>query len=406
MLLNAYQELAKEAPERRLLFVPVSINHEYVPEGGALSKELKGRRKIAESGLQLLGLVKFFAYRFGSVHIRLGRPIPIVAPSQNLKQEVEALSIQCFRKVGENLVVTPSAILSMVLLDEPVGALRWDDILAKARSIAGHCEEFKVPLSSGLQADKLEQTLERTMDIFVGNKKIEVIGRNHKGNIYYLIRRGCRRELLYFKNTILHHFLIPALINLAWVNLLRGELESGQDLKHFFLEQRRQLKYEFYLPTVKQVFYKTLSIVSKAVGRRVVSLEEIMELSRREIYSVIQKVGVFGRSLSYLLEGYYLSALAVRMVGKEFPEGVKQDVHLRKVKDLYQHEVGIGHMIRYSESFSVELVKSSLNFFRHLKMVEQKEGMLKVIDAEKVDKLIERYEKDLVDLVTFNIRIQ
>ena len=380
MLLAAHEELRKKGSSRQLIFIPISINHEYLPESKSLSRELKGGRKVPESSLGMFRLLKLLTYRFGSLHIRFGRRVFLKFDGYNVKAAVERVAFKCFRRVGQNLMVTPSALLSMVLLDEPAGALRWVDILAKGRAIRNYCEEFGIPLSDGLRGDSLVPTLERMMDIFVGNRKIEVIGKFQRGNVYYSILRECRLELLYFKNTIIHHFLLPSIINLAWVNLLRGELKDGQDLKNFFLAQRRQLKYEFYLPTVKQVFYWTLNIVSESIGRRVGSLDEIMELSRAELYSIIQKVGVFGRSLSYIFEGYYLAALAVKDLSGESRQQFKRDFYMKKAREVYRHEVEVGRIVRYPESFSVEMMGSSLKYFRHINLVKNTEGMFQVTD--------------------------
>ena len=406
MLLAAHEELKREGADRRLVFIPISINHEYLPESKSLSRELKGGRKVPESSLGMFRLLKLLTYRFGSLHIRFGRPVFFKFDGLTTKAAVEWVAFKCFRRVGQNLMVTPSALLSMALLDEPAGALRWVDVVAKGRAIRDYCEQFEIPLSEGLRGDSFVPTLERMMDIFVGNKKIEVIGKFQRGNVYYSILRECRLELLYFKNTIIHHFLLPSIINLAWVNLLRGDIGDGQDLKNFFLSQRRQLKHEFYLPTVKQVFYWTLNIVSDSVGRRVGSLDEIMELSRAELYAIIRKVGVFGRSLSYILEGYYLAALALRDLSGESSGGFKRESYIKKAREVYRHEVGIGRIVRYPESFSVELLGSSLKYFAHINMIVNVGGTFQVINAKKFDKIIEQYEKDLVDLVTFNIRVQ
>ena len=406
MLFSAYEELKKEEPGRRLLFVPISINHEYLPESKSLSRELKGGRKVPESSLGMFRLFKLLTYRFGSLHIRFGEPTSFKLNVENTKVEIERVAFKCFRRVGQNLMVTPSALLSMTLLDEPAGALRWVDIVAKGKAIRNYCQDFGIPLSEGLLGDSLVPTLERMMDIFVGNKKIKVIGKFQRGYIYYSIIRDCRLELLYFKNTIIHHFLIPSMINLAWVKILRGELADGYDLKMFFLSQRRQLKYEFYLPTVKQVFYWTLNIVSQSVGRRVGSLDEIMKLPQRELYSIIQKVGVFGRSLSYIFEGYYLSGLALRELSEEHPQGFNRELYVKKVGEVYQREVSIGHIVRYPESFSVDLVDSSMKYFQHINVVKNVQGIFHLTDPKRLDKNIDMYEKDLVDLVTFNIRVQ
>ena len=68
--------------------------------------------------------------------------------------------------------------------------------------------------------------------------------------------------------------------------------------------------------------------------------------------------------------------------------------------------MSIGQIVRYPESFSVELVDSSMKYFQHIQIVKNSEGVFHLTNAKKLDRLIELYEKDLVDLVTFNIRIQ
>ena len=347
-------------------------------------------------------------YQFGTVHMYLGRPIEAFNSGGSDKSAVQKLAFKCFRRVGENLMVTPSSLLSMALLDEPAGALMWSDLLAKAKGVCRYCEKFDIPYVEGLKGERLEPTLRRTLDIFVGNGKLDVIGKHHRSNVYYAIRDECRSELLYLKNTILHHFLIPSIINLAWVNLLRGEIRGVDGLKQFFLYQRRLFKHEFYLPTVRQFFHLTLNIISDAVGRRVGSLQGMAELSHEDIYALIGKVGVFGRSLSYVIEAYYLAALTLRSLREESAEdGITMETYRKKLRAIFEDEVGGGRIVKYPESYSSELVRSSMDFFRLQKIVIYGErGRFRVDGGEALDKLIQRYEKDLKDLVTFNIRVQ
>ncbi|MDC1175134.1 1-acyl-sn-glycerol-3-phosphate acyltransferase [Bacteriovoracaceae bacterium] len=405
MLLDAYQQLKEEEPERKLYFVPVSIAHEYVPEQKSLAKELGGAKKKKESTTQLFGLFKLFAYQFGSVHIKCGEPIKVMDyNSENLKSFTQDLAFQCFRRVGKNMMVTPTSLLALILLDEATGAMTWQDIINNAKAILEYCNKFDVPITDSLKDDKCQPSLERAMDILVGNKRINVIGREHHGTLYYSIREECRQEILYFKNTILHHFLVPSIISYAWINLFNGGIVNVQDLKDFFLEQRNQLKHEFYLPTVKQFFLTTLKVISDAIGRKVESLEDMMELSHKELYAIASKVGIFTRALSYINEGYYASALTVRSLMKEYPEGFKMDSFNKKVKSVFEAEKELGRVIRYSESFSLPLTKNSIKYMGHQNLLNFEDGHYKVDDSEKLDSLINSYEKGLTDQLTFNFR--
>ncbi|GAB4415781.1 MAG: hypothetical protein OHK0056_23650 [Bacteriovoracaceae bacterium] len=404
MLLHAHQQLCREE-NKKLVFVPVSIMHEYVPEQKSLTKELSGSKKKKESTGQLFGLVKLFAYQFGNVHINIGRPVDAyLGENDDEKKVTQDLAFKCFREVGRNMMVTPSSLLAMVLLDEPFGALMWGDLVNKSKAITKYCERYSIPIADSLRGDKIETTLERTMDIFIGNRKVDVIGRHHQGAQYYAIREESRSELLYFKNTILHHFLVPAIINMAWINLFNGEINNVADLKRFFLEQRSMLKHEFYLPTVKQFFYRCLTTISDCIGRKVTSLEELMKLSHKELYSIVARIGVFSRVLNTINECYYICALSFKELSTEYATGVKTDIYFKKTREVFDRERQYDRLIRYPESYSMPLVKSALAFLEHQKIVERKDGLLSVIDQEKLDFIIRRYEKDLSDLMTLNIR--
>lgn len=404
MLLDAHKEINKEEP-KKLLFVPVSIIHEYVPEQRSLTKELAGGKKQKESTGQLFGLLKLFAYQFGNVHINVGRPVEAsFKEGDDEKKVTQDIAFKCFREVGRNMMVTPSSLLATVMLDEPFGALMWGDLVLKSKSIIKYCEKYNIPYTNSLKEDSIDTTLERTMDIFIGNRKVDVIGRHHQGATYYSIREESRVELLYFKNTILHHFLVPAIINLAWINLFNGEITNVADLKRFFLEQRAQLKYEFYLPTVKQFFYRCLTTISDCIGRKVTSLEELMNLSNKELYSIVAKLGVFSRVLNYLNECYYICALTWKELSGEYSTGVKTEVYTKRTREIFEREKELDRLIRYPEGYSMPLVKSALTFLEHQNVIERKDGLLAVVDQEKLDFIIRRYEKDLSDLMTLNIR--
>ncbi|MCF8058320.1 MAG: 1-acyl-sn-glycerol-3-phosphate acyltransferase [Bacteriovoracaceae bacterium] len=411
MLLEAHQALLKER-ETPLVFVPVSIVHEYVPEQKSLAKELGGAQKKKESTRQLLGLFKLFAYQFGSIHVRLGKPIEVNHQSINIEDEpqefkkfTQDLAFKCFREVGRSMMVTPTSLLALVLLDEPSGAMVWHDIMVKAEAIINYCNKFSVPYTQNLQADAFEKSLERAMDILIGNKKIDVIGREHHGSLYYSIREESRTEILFFKNTILHHFLIPSIIGDAWINLFSGQINDVKDLKEFFLFQRRQLKHEFYLPTVKQFFYGTLSVVSDAIGRRVGTLEELMSLERQDLYAIASKVGIFNRALTYIMEAYYVGGLALEALNRDYPTGFKIEAFNKKVKEVHEAERKLDRLIRYPESYSIPLTKTALKFYTHGATVENDMGLLKIVKVDDFNENLNRIKKNLNDLLTINIRV-
>ncbi|MGZ3788221.1 MAG: 1-acyl-sn-glycerol-3-phosphate acyltransferase [Bacteriovorax sp.] len=406
MLIEAHAAIPDHL-KKPLLFVPVSIVHEYVPEQKSLARELDGAKKVKENAAQVFGLVKLLSYQFGNVHINLGKPV--LAPeapdnAADLKRETQKLALECFFEVGKNMRVTPTSLLALILLDEPSGALKWEEILAKARHIVAYCEKFNVPITESITPDHLEKSLERSIDILIGNKKVEVIGSTSSQHVFYSIKDDCRKEILYFKNTILHHFLVPWIVHMGWVNLFSGHITDVEDLKKFFINQRKQLTHEFYLPTVKEVLALTLSIVSDAIGREVSTLEECVELSHKELYLILAKVGLFARSCNYLLEAYYICGLTLKeLSSKEYKEGFKIETFLKRYKEVFEKEKKLRRVIKYAESYSVPLSKSSLQYFIHAKIVDSNAGFYTLADQAKLSETLAKMESDLQGQLSINL---
>lgn len=406
MLIEAHSAIpvGKRKP---LKFVPVSIAHEYVPEQKSLARELDGAKKQKENAFQVLGLVKLLSYQFGNVHINLGNPIAapeITDKSTDLKTQTQKLALECFFEVGKNMRVTPTSLLAMILLDEPTGALKWEEILTKARHIVTYCEKFNVPITDSISLPNLEKSLERSIDILIGNKKVEVIGNTSTQHVFYSIKDDCRKEILYFKNTILHHFLVPWIVHMGWVNLFSGHITSVEDLKRFFINQRKQLTHEFYLPTVKEVLNHALDIVSDAIGRPVTTLEECVDLTHKELYLILAKVGLFARSCNYILEAYYLCGLTLKDLSKnDYKEGFKMETFLKRYKEVFDSEKKLRRVIKYAESYSVPLSKSSLQYFIHAKIVESNAGFYNVVGHEKLAETLLKLESDLQSHLSINL---
>ena len=375
MLLEAHRALP-ESKKSPLTFIPVSINHEYVPEQQSLVKENRGAKKTKEHTMQLFGLLGLFSHQFGSIHINLGTPVIAKAPldPRDLKSATQKLAFNCFLEVGRNMVVTPSSLLAFILLDSPEGAFRWDEIRSRAIIILDYCRNFDVPLTSSLSAENRDESLQRALDIFIGNKKVQVIGSPENGPSFYSIKKEARSELLYFKNSILHHFLVPWGITSAWLSLFSGEIENVRDLQEFFLERRNQLKHEFYLPSTKEFLLKTLKTISQIIGRDVKRLDDCLKLSHKDLYQIASHLGVFSRSMNSIFEGYFLSALTMKKMLSVSTHGFKRDEYIKGYGETFEQEKKLGRVVKYPESYSVVMAKSALNYFEHAGFIEVRDG--------------------------------
>lgn len=399
MLLEAHSQIKNSKP---LLFIPVSIAHEHVPEERAHARELGGGKKVPEKGTQLFKLFKLFNKRLGTIHIHFSDGIAVNGYKGDLKLATQNLAFECFRAVGKNMPITPSSLLALIMLDEPSGALTWKQIEERAQEVIEYAQSLNIPLTPSLHPENAQDSLRSALDMLIGNKKIEVLKREKLNQVFYTIKNEARVEVLYHKNMILHHFLVPSIINATWFNVFNGEIKDGMQLTRFLMNKRKELKYEFYLPSVKEMIAEAINIISYALGRKIESLEECMRLSSQDLYLLATKVRRFSTALSYLYEAHYISCLAVKYLAAE---NFTQDKFVQVAKELFQLEQEHGRVVKYSEAYAVPIIKDTLIYLLNQKVLERNDDRtMKVVDTLKLDDLIEKFISDLNDQVAINLK--
>lgn len=400
MLLESHVQLKDSKP---LMFIPVSLAHEHIPEEKAHARELGGGKKKPEKATQLFKLLKLFNKRLGTIHLHFSPGIIRDGFTGDLKEETQKLAFECFKAVGRGMPVTPSSLLALIMLDEPSGALTWKQIEERANDIIDYCVNLKIPLTPSLHPNEAMTSIRSALDIFIGNKKIEVLKREKLNQVFYAIKPESRVEVLYHKNMILHHFLVPGIINSTWFNVFNGQIKDNIQLTRFLQNKRKELKYEFYLPTIKEMIFDALDIVSYALGRRVESTDEFFKFSSQELYAIATKVRRFSTAFAYIYEAYYISALTVKYLSSE--PTFTSDRFIQVAKELFSLELEHGRVVKYPESFAVPIIKETIDFYITNEVVEKTESnKFKVINLVKLDSLIEKFIHDLNDQVAINLK--
>jgi glycerol-3-phosphate O-acyltransferase len=392
MLLEAQEYI--ENP-KELLFIPVSISHEHVPEEKAHARELDGQKKKKEKATQVFGLYKLFSKKLGSIHIKMGEGIPAdTIKGIDIREKTQNLAFKCFRRIGRGMPVTPTALLALILLDMPSGASTWDDIEKHAKNILDFCKRFSIPLTPSLKdpwsVSKL--SLNKALNLLVRNKKVDIIQSENLGDVYYSIKPDVRVNLLYFKNMILHHFLVPNIIAGVLYRLKKNSFLSKSDLLKSLVKSRDYLKFEFYLPKKDEMFSQALDVVNFATGKNVENIEECLGLTAEELDQISQKVFPFASALSYIYEGYYLVALALLHLAE-------QRFTLKRLERVYKEFFGLelahGKVIKYTESFSIALEKTALDFFLYKKVIAVTGELYEVLDKSSLEKHKDSFSEKL-----------
>ncbi|MDH5414341.1 MAG: hypothetical protein OEW87_09400, partial [Flavobacteriaceae bacterium] len=402
MILEAHTYFGKN--KKPLMFIPVSIAHEHIPEEAAHAKELGGAKKQAEKATQLFKLFTLFNKKMGTVHVRFSEGIVVDDKFEDLKEKTHELAFECFRKVGKGMPITPSSLLSLILLDEPAGAMTWTQIEATVKNILAYCKHMEISLTSSLTEDNALTAVRAAMDMFINNNKVKLIKREKLNQVFYTVTEESRVNLLYHKNMILHHFFVPAIINMTWFNIFNGTIKTELELKRYLLLKRKELKFEFYLPKTKEMIVEGIRIIEYALGREIQGTQEILKCSTEELYQVASLVRNFSSALSYIYEAYYISVVTLKYLEDcEFNE----EKFLQVASELFIMEKEHGRVVKYSESCTIPKMKSTIDYLLNQGVIEKDEKKnYRVTDRKKIGHMIEQFAKDLNDQISINLKFK
>ncbi len=208
---------------RDLYLVPVSIHYGRIVEEEAYKQELLGGQKEKESFGALLRARRVLRQKYGTVYVTFAAPLSLneaLGPRKERFQQggeaveeekqyfVQKLGFRLLREVNEVAVAGATSLSSTVLLSAPQHAIRYGDFVAAARALSGLLVAKNVTLTASLQRNTAN-FLESLRFLQTG-KLIEWI-KDSAGDIIYAPPEK-RLILDFYKNNIIHFFLVPSLV--------------------------------------------------------------------------------------------------------------------------------------------------------------------------------------------------
>tara|TARA_Y100000590_G_scaffold453371_2_gene598309 strand:+ start:68 stop:682 length:615 start_codon:yes stop_codon:yes gene_type:complete len=200
---------------------------------------------------------------------------------------------------------------------------------------------------------------------------------------------------------ILHHFIVAGIVNATWFNIFNGNIKTEAQLNKYLVTKRKELKYEFYLPTVKEMIKQASRIVEYATGEQIDSLNDALNFTPEKLYSIASKVRRFSTAFSYIYEAYFIAATTIKYIDEE---EFTEERFLQVAKELFEMEIEHGRVVKYPESFNIPVMKGSLNYLIHLGVIKKLGTSYSVEDMNAVSTLIERFARDVNDQVAINLK--
>jgi glycerol-3-phosphate O-acyltransferase len=204
-----------------LVFVPASISYDRILEEKSFLKELGGEAKEAESFQRFFGARRFLKRTYGRIYIRFAAPVSIKA---YLSQEREAdenahrdLALHLIRSINRVTLVTPLALMASAILTAHRRGFHLHEVGATARMFLEFVNRFHIPSAPTLQ--HLDKAVRETLMLLINSKVVNLLQDVDEAETFYYVEDEKKRELEYYKNSIIHYFIPHAFVA---VSLLTG----------------------------------------------------------------------------------------------------------------------------------------------------------------------------------------
>lgn len=207
-----------------IVFLPTYIGYERLMEGSTYVGEMQGKPKEAESVFGILKTLRKIERIFGKVHVNFGEPvflddllkahqadhIQIQKNDDPIPPEVSAAINSSAHAILENInravVINPVSLLSLILLSTPKHTL--DEALCIKQLDAYRKLAAQLPYDERAQITPLSGK-----EIIAYGLKLKLIKRvQHVLGDIIAIEDHQAVLLTYFRNNILHAFVLPSLI--------------------------------------------------------------------------------------------------------------------------------------------------------------------------------------------------
>ncbi|MBN2122700.1 MAG: 1-acyl-sn-glycerol-3-phosphate acyltransferase [Deltaproteobacteria bacterium] len=336
ILLQAHREgVCKD-----MIFAPVSIVYDRIMEEDAYLKEMGGEKKEQENLGQMLRARRFLKKRYGKIYIRFSEPISLNEyAARKVASRGEAhrlLAFDLVQAINAVTPVTPLSLIATAVLAYHRKGFRASDMIETAELLLGFLKSLGAPVADTL-ADP-SKAVQDTLSLLHSWKVLETIeGVDEEEDPLFYVEEEKKRELEYYKNSIIHFFIPHALVAVS----LLGGTEEEKDIRtilgdYTFLKDL--FKHEF-------VFDKT-----EDLEQRVVSLLEyfldaaFLVHSRRGDGLRVTKLGhdrlsVWAGLAKTFLESYWIAATAMA----QQPRKTKREELLRAMDALGRkfHRLGL-----------------------------------------------------------------
>ena len=255
-LLKYVLEAAQVTDARDIHVVPVTVSYDLMRDVEEYASEQAGRVKKPESLKWFIGYLSSLRQPMGRMYLDFGEPV--VLPRAPDADDSLALSKVAFEVAVQANNVTPitlPAIGCMVLLGAAPRALTLRELQGEILQLVRWARDRGIRLTSDFSPERLGHVRELTDDM-VGRGLL--IRYDEGSDVVFGIEPAQHPMASYYRNTIIHHFVNKAILELALLGA--ADVPDDQAPESFWKETERLrdfFKFEFFYPE-KKIFRRQL----------------------------------------------------------------------------------------------------------------------------------------------------
>jgi glycerol-3-phosphate O-acyltransferase len=374
ILLNAVREGATED----VIFVPVFIGYDRVPEEGAYIRELEGGQKKPESLLQVFKARKALKRRYGRIYIQfhegfaLSRLLEMTnadslgdMSSKEFNTFCRELGYRLVNAIDEVTVITPHAVMAAVILNTAKPRFSRDDLMAEVQTYLNYLIFQKARLADTLLVEQ-EGALDYVLNQFIHRRLIEPIaaeGEESHTEQLYTVNPARRPALGYYSNNCAKAFIKAAFTALAILDRDAFQL-STSDIFDGFAFLRDIFQNEFAYNQDREPSYFVQKNIKAFIEDAILIPHPTLPDTYNLTASGYRKLKIFAAFLRPYLESYWITLNFFIRYPRNFVDAKDR---LKKIQSMGQRMLKKKE-VEFPESLSKINYKNAVDFFLYKKV--------------------------------------
>jgi len=351
---------------RDLYLVPVSIHYGRIVEEEAYQSELAGDEKEPESMSGLMRARRFLKQKYGSVYVSFAEPISLSDELGERKQRfveqagqpeveeekrrfIQRLGFRILRDVNRVAVAGATSVSATVLLGAAHWGFRYRDFRERADALYRLTSFLGIRPTSSLVRNA--GTFRESMGFLSSNGLIEVLLRGREEVL--VVRQGRRLALDFYKNNLIHAFLVPSLV----LTSLREGVPRDELVENVW-RWLDLFRYEFPLPSKTEL--------AAQVDALLVYLDEVGAYRRGAVVDTNPLTAALMNVLQNFREAYYVVALTI--LHRLGSDGLPQKTLLEEIRKYYKTCLLLGEVTK-PEGAGDATLRNALNRFTEMGFV-------------------------------------